>query len=132
MARQAFILANEAVRNRAIDALRTAPVGWRVEISEPRRTLDQNAKLWAMLGDVSKQVEWYGEHLSPDDWKTVLTASLRKARVIPGLDAGTLVPLGLSTSGMTKRELADLVELIYAFGSERGVIWSEPQREEAA
>ena len=23
-----------------------------------RRTLEQNAKLWAMLGDISRQVEW--------------------------------------------------------------------------
>jgi hypothetical protein len=24
-----------------------------------RRTLEQNAKLWAMLGDISRQVEWW-------------------------------------------------------------------------
>jgi hypothetical protein len=30
---------------------------------------------------------------------------------------------------MGKRELADLIDLITAFGAERGVVWSEPVKE---
>lgn len=34
-----------------------------VTIQERNRSLDQNRKLWACLGDVSRQVEWHGRWL---------------------------------------------------------------------
>lgn len=85
----------------------------------------QNAKLWGMLHDISEQVEWYGRKLSADDWKNVFSASLRKLDVVPNLESNGFVALGLSTSKMGKREFANLIELITAFGSERNVKWSE-------
>jgi hypothetical protein len=91
-----------------------------------QRTLDQNAKLWAMLADISRQVEWHGRYLSPEAWKDILTAALRKAEVVPGIDGG-FVALGLSTSQMTKRELGELLDLADAFGSEHGVKWTAPK-----
>ena len=56
----------------------------------------------------------------------MLTAALRKAKVVPGLDGGFVV-LGQRTSQMGKREFSDLIELIYAFGAEKGVVWSDPK-----
>jgi hypothetical protein len=79
-----------------------------------------------MLGDVSKQVDWYGKHLSAEDWKHVFSASLRKLAVVPNLDGTGFVALGLSTSRMTKAEMGDLMEIMGAFGAERGVVWSDP------
>jgi hypothetical protein len=104
---------------------RHVPAGTTVEFRAPRRSLDQNNLLWSLLGQVSKQVDWYGQKLSSEDWKDVLTASLRRTRVVPGIDAGTFVPLGMRTSQMTKQELGDLLELVYAFGAERGVRFRE-------
>ena len=127
MNRAVFYLRSPAIRQRVCDAVQSAPDGMRVEIKEAKRSLDQNAKLWPMLQDISAQVEWYGTMLSPDDWKDMFTASLRKARVVPGIDEGTFVVLGLHTSDMSRREFSDLIELIYAFGSERNVQWSEPR-----
>lgn len=103
------------------------PEGTIVEFRKKTRSAEQNAKLHAMLGEVSEQVDWYGNKLEPEDWKTMFTASLRKANVIPGIDAGTVVPLGLSTSAMTVEEMSNLIELIYAFGAERDVVFKEPQ-----
>jgi uncharacterized protein YoaH (UPF0181 family) len=94
-------------------------------VTRPRRTKDQNAKLWPMLGDISRQVEWYGELYGQDDWKNMLTAALENQRVVRGINGG-FVGLGKSTSAMTKKQFCDLVELIYAFGSEHCVKWSEP------
>jgi hypothetical protein len=84
-----------------------------------------------MLGDVSKQVDWYGKRLGAEDWKNVFSASLRKLSVVPNLDGTGFVALGLSTSRMSKSELSDMLELMFAFGAERGVAWSEPETEEA-
>lgn len=99
-----------------------------VEVKPETRSLEQNARLWAMLGDVSRQVDWYGKKLSPEDWKHVFSSSLRKLDVVPNLDGTGFVALGLSTSRMTKGELSDLMTLIEAFGAERDVCWSEPER----
>src|ERR1700744_6555533 len=101
------------------------PEGTTVEFRAPRRSLDQNALMWSLLGQISKSVDWYGQKLSSEDWKDVLTASLRRTRVVPGIDAGTFVPLGMRTSQMTKEEISELIELIYAFGAERDVKFRE-------
>ena len=112
-------------RQKIIRWAQGVPVGTTVEFRAPRRSNDQNNLMWSLLGQVSKQVDWYGQKLSSEDWKDVLTASMRRTRVVPGIDAGTFVPLGMRTSQMTKEELADLIELIYAFGAERNVKFRE-------
>ena len=93
-----------------------------LEVKPQTRSLEQNSRLWAMLTDISEQVEWYGRKLSPDDWKNVFTASLKKQDVVPGLDGGFVV-LGVSTSKMTKAEMSDLQTLMEAFGVEKGVFF---------
>jgi hypothetical protein len=87
------------------------------------RSLEQNARLWAMLTDISNQVDWYGRKLSPENWKHVFTAALKKQDVVPGLDGGFVV-LGQSTSQMTKSEMAELQTLMEAFGADKGVKFS--------
>lgn len=84
------------------------------------RSLAQNARLWAMLTDVSRQVVWHGKKLAPEDWKCMFSAALSKQRVVPGLDGGFVV-LGESTSQMTIAEMCDLQTLIEAFGAEHDV-----------
>ena len=41
-----------------------------------------------------------------------------------GIDGGFVI-LGMHTSRMTKQELGDLIDIIYAFGAERGVKWTQ-------
>ena len=91
-----------------------------VEVRPETRSLEQNARLWAMLADISKQVEWYGHRLTPDEWKDVFSASLKRTKVVPGLDGGFVV-CGQSTSKMTIAEMCELQELMEAFGAQRGV-----------
>ena len=91
-----------------------------LEIRPEKRSDAQNRRLWAMLSDVSKQVEWYGHKLTSEEWKDVFSASLKRTKVVPGLDGGFVV-CGQSTSKMTKAEMCELQELIEAFGAEQGV-----------
>jgi hypothetical protein len=120
MSRALVIIRTYADRKRVATWAQNVQPGSRVEFKAPRRSLEQNALLWARLTDIAHQVEWYGQKLTPEDWKDVFTAALRKARVVPGIDGG-FVPLGMRTSDMSKGEMADLLELIGAFGAERGV-----------
>jgi hypothetical protein len=85
-----------------------------------RRSLEQNDRMWAMLTDVSQQVDWHGQRLSKEEWKDVFTAALKRQKVVPGLDGGFVV-LGTSTRRMTVAEVSELMELIAAFGAERSV-----------
>lgn len=122
-----FVLVHDLARQRAVEAVRNAPPGHEVLVKEPTRSSEANALLWAMLTDISQQVDWYGKRLTPEDWKHVFSASLRKLQVVPNLDGTGFVALGLSTSRMSKREFSDLIELISAFGAERGVQWSDEE-----
>ena len=97
-----------------------------VEVKPETRSLAQNARLWAMLTDISKQVDWYGRKLTPEEWKHVFTASLTKQDVVPGLDGGFVV-LGKSTSSMTKGEMSELQELMQAFGAQQSVRFTAPE-----
>lgn len=97
-----------------------------IEVKQETRTLAQNALLWATLTDISKQVDWYGRKLTPEEWKHVFTASLAKQDVVPGLDGGFVV-LGKSTSKMTKAEMSELQELMQAFGAQQGVKFTAPE-----
>ena len=91
--------------------------------SRGKRTNDQNRLLWSVLTDISKQVIWHGQQLPPDDWKAILSAAWKGQRVLPGID-GSLVVFGQSTSKLNKAEFSDLLEVIFSFGSENGVIWN--------
>lgn len=96
-----------------------------VEAKKETRSLAQNSRLWAMLTDISNQVEWYGRKLTRDDWKVVFTAALKRQDVVPGIDGGFVV-LGRSTSNMTKAEMAELQTLMEAFGIEHRVRFRSP------
>jgi hypothetical protein len=132
MTRAVLVIRSTEDRERVARWARNVPPGTRIEFKSPRRSLDQNALMWQRLGEVSHQVEWYGMKLSPEDWKDVFSASLRKARVVPGIDAGSFVPLGMRTSDMSKQEMTDLLELIGAFGAEKGVRFRDLDGEETA
>lgn len=121
---QKFYLISGKVRENAAHAVMTAPDGWVVEVKPRTRSIAQNSRMWAMLTDISRQVDWYGQKLAPDEWKDVFTAALKRQNVVPGVDGGFVV-IGARTSKMTIREMGDLMELMSAFGAERGVQFTE-------
>lgn len=95
-----------------------------VTFSRGKRTNDQNRLLWAVLTDVSNHVIWHGQKLTPDEWKHILSAAWKGQKVLPGID-GSLVVFGQSTSKLNKADFSDLIEVIYAFGAEQGVRWTD-------
>lgn len=92
------------------------------------RTNRQNALMWSVLGDLARQVIWYGQRLDAEAWKDVLTAGLKRQRVVPGIDmdgsGGGFVVLGQRTSRMSRSEVGDVIDLGHAFGDQHGVKWS--------
>ena len=94
------------------------------------RSLDQNAKLWSMLTDISQQLLWpvdgETQHLSKEDWKVIMTAGLKREQRIAKGAWGGFVMLGTPTSKMKKSEMSELLEIIACFGVEHGVVFSDP------
>ena len=125
MTRALINIVDGASREKVARWAMAAPAGTRAEFKAPKRTIPQNDKLWACLTEIAMQVDWYGQKLTTQDWKDVFTASLKKSRVVPGIETGSFVVLGLHTSSLTKEEFSDLIELIHAFGAEHGVIFHD-------
>jgi hypothetical protein len=119
-----FVLAHDTARQRAQEAIKSAPQGHIVLIKEPTRNKEQNALLWSLLGQVSRLVVWHGQKLSAENWKDIFTASMKQQKVVAGLDGGFVV-CGLSTSKMTKKDFSELCELIFAFGAQQGIDFRE-------
>lgn len=118
--KQLFVLHNDLHRQNAIRAIQQAEPGARVNIAPRQRTIPQNARMWAMLTEVAEQVVWHGQKLTPENWKDIFTAALKRQQVVPGLDGGFVV-LGTSTSRMTVAEMGELMELMAAFAAQHGV-----------
>ena len=128
MSRAVLVLATPAERHRAKAWIDKAPAYTRLEFKAPRRSTDQNAKMWALLTEVATQVEWAGLRLSADDWKLLfLDALKREVRVVPNLDRNGIVSLGRSSSDLSKAEMSDLIEIIHAFGAAHGVVFADDQ-----
>lgn len=123
--KQLFVLSHPEARRRAVLAVQNAHDGMVVRIQPPTRSLEQNAALWAALSDVADQVVWHGRKLDAESWKHIFSSSMKKQDVVPNLDGTGFVVLGLSTSKMTRAEMSDLIEIVHAFGADRGVRFND-------
>lgn len=128
MTKQVFYMVHEIARQNAIKCVIAAPAGYRVEVREPTRSLDQNAAQWPYLQAFADQVQWpingVMTSISSDDWKDILTAAYRAdmVRVAPSFDGRGMVMLGQRTSRFGKKEFSDWLEFLKAAASERGVV----------
>jgi hypothetical protein len=95
-----------------------------VEVRPEKRSDAQSRLMWSALGGLARQITWHGMKLSPEDWKCMCTASLKKQRAVPGLDGQSFVVLGQPTSTMTKAEMTELIDLIHYTGAAHDVQWS--------
>ncbi len=128
MSRALLILDSPVSRERAATWARRAPSGTRCEFKASKRSLPQNDRMWAMLTDLARQVPWHGLTLKADDWKLIfLDALKREVRAVPNLDGTGFVNIGRSSSDLSKQEMTDLIELIFKFGAERGVVFHEQE-----
>ena len=126
MSRAVLVLINDEIRAKAVRWAQGVPQGTRIEFKAPKRTLPQNAKMWAMLTEVSEQVAYHGLKLDPDDWKLLfLDALKREVRMVPNLEGNGFTNLGRSSSDLSREEMADLIEIINEWGARHDVVFSQ-------
>ena len=122
-----FRFAHEQARKLAAEFCMTAPDGWVARISEPNRTLNQNADQWPYLNAFAEQLQWPVNGtmvwMSADDWKDVLTAAFKHetVRIAHGIDGG-MVLLGQRTSKFSNAEFSEWLEFLHATAALRGVV----------
>lgn len=74
---------------------------------------------------VAKQVEWYGERLTEEEWKLIFVASVYGQKVVASPNGRGWVVLQKQTRNMSGAQKHDLTEYIYAFGAEHDVIFDD-------
>ena len=129
MSRATIILNSPTERQRAATWAMNAPAGTRVEFKASKRSLPQNARMWAMLSDIADQLAWHGKKLKTEDWKLVfLDALTQELRFVPNIDGTGFVNLGRSSSSLTKDEMSGMIELMLKFGAEHGVVFHDERK----
>jgi hypothetical protein len=120
--KRTFILAHREARNRAIVAIKEAPDGVAVTLSEPRRTSAENSLLHALIGDISEEHKWAGEYRDAETWKRLMVAAWCRVRgepvqLLPAIDGEGFDMIPARTSALSKAECADLITFIQTFTS---------------
>ena len=122
---QTIIVRSQSQRDFAKAMIDRAPEGAVVTIKEATRSLDQNARLWAMISDVSR-AKPEGRMHTPEVWKCLFMNSCGHAVQFElGLD-GKPFPVGFRSSRLTKGEMSDLMEFVTEYGTRHGVRWTDP------
>lgn len=115
-------------RQRARQLIDKAPADYVCEVRPRTRTSEQNDKLWAMLGDVSR-AKPEGRRLSPDAWKALaMHACGYEVQFLNGLN-GEPFPAGFRSSKLTVSQMSELIEFLYEYGERHSVKWSEPHKD---
>lgn len=98
-----------------------APAGSVLNISKPRRSNEQNARLWTLLSIISA-AKPEGRELTPESWKAIFCHALgHEQRFEMALDGKGFVPLGFRTSRMTKEQMTDLFLVIEEYAARNGI-----------
>jgi hypothetical protein len=119
-----FTLHTPYSRERARRIVDAAPDGFVFTVKEPTRTLDQNAKLWAMLSDVAMSKP-EGRCLTPEDWKCLFMHACGHETMFQlGLD-GRPFPVGFRSSRLSKGQMAQLITFVQEYGDRHAVRWSD-------
>lgn len=120
---QTIILSSVARRITAARMLANAPDGAVVNIRPASRTNDQNAKLWALLSDVSRAKPG-GRSLTPDVWKCLFMNACGHAVQFEHGLSGEPFPIGFRSSRLSKEQMGELIDFIEMWGAQNGVQFS--------
>lgn len=124
---QTVIIRGDSQRFLAKALIDRAPVDAVVTVKEGTRTLDQNAKLWAMLSDIAR-AKPEGRAMSPEMWKAAFMSALGHEIIWqPGIDGSPPFPTGFRTSRLSKHQFADLITFVMSYGDRHQIKWSDEQ-----
>lgn len=119
MSRHIVTLYSDTDRAKAASCITSALAGTRLEFKGPARSLPQNERMWLILTAISK-IEWRGQRYTPEEWKDYMMHAYRGEKWMPAEDGG-MVPIGRSTSDLSKEEFGELMTLMEAFCARQNI-----------
>lgn len=119
--KRTIFLVHNTARENAARMCHQAPGDWVAVFKPKTRSLEQNAKLHAMLTDISDQAIYMGKKRSVEFWKGLFVSGYQIAtgkspEIVPGLE-GEFINIRLSTASMGIRMVAELIEYISAWAA---------------
>jgi hypothetical protein len=116
------LIGNQHSRDRAKAIIDRAPPGYIMKLEQPRRTIDQNRLLWQLLTEI-EIAKPQGRAHTKEQWKDIFLDAIGiKADWVPSLDGKSVVNTARHSSRLRKSEFTDLIELIYSYAAENGVV----------
>lgn len=96
---------------------------WMLEVKEPKRSLEQNRLLHAVIGEIAKKRPIHnGTKMDVALWKACFMQAMgEEVRFIPTLSGDGVFPVGLKTRDLTTPQFSELIEFIYAWCAREGI-----------
>ena len=121
-----FILSHNTARQFAIEAVKTVPDGYIVEIKPKTRSLEQNAMLHSILQTVASKIQWANSYRDAETWKRLLIAAWLRARgvtveLLPAIDNHGVDVVFRHTSKLSVEEMSEFLEYVQAWAIEQGI-----------
>lgn len=132
--KQQFIISSYANLVAAFQWIKAVGFGkaYILEVKEFTRTVEQNAKLHALFGELSHQAKWADSKLTAEQWKVLMIsahtiATKEPCRMVIGIE-GEVVNLRESSAQMSVARMISLIEYIHAWGAQNGVVFKDSVR----
>lgn len=126
MTGQTVILSHPGARQKAHQLIERAPYRAVLNIRPETRSNEASAKMWCLLSDIAR-AKPMGRTLPAETWKCLFLDDLgHKPKWEPDLDGTGVVNTGYRSSRLTKAQMSDMIERLYAFMSENEIQSSEP------
>lgn len=121
----------------AVEAIQSG--GLDVTVARASKTRAQEARYHAMIGDISKQVEFEGLRYDTTIWKAQLIDQFQQEKLLMGeqlskpgrtvmsLDRQRIVQIRPSSTDFRKKEASDFIEYLFSFGAESNIEWTDPE-----
>jgi hypothetical protein len=113
-------------RANAVQAVMTAPDGYKISVAPVTRSLDQNAMFHGICDKLGKaNAVWAGKPRNEQEWKVLLVsghsiATKQQVEIVPGLE-GEFVNIRESTAKMSKERGNSLIEYTLAHCASLGI-----------
>jgi hypothetical protein len=86
----------------------------------------------AMITDVSRQYRPNGRRFTVEQLKDMFMAMYceetgREVQWLPALHRAGMIAANQSTSRLSVKEAIEFIEMVFAWGAENGIAWSDPK-----
>lgn len=135
------ILVGEFQRRTAAQYLAQQPLGNLVTFSEPTKRRIQENKYHAQIKDIAEQTTYIGRKWIPLHMKRILIDEFAEAmrlagtplhhdsQIIPSENGKRVIQLEIHSSDFYVNEASEFISFLSAFGDDRGVVWTEVEKE---